>query len=111
MRNQGLIMKTSKFQYKTACGNVYINGSAAETRNNASIFILHIARRNRLAETQRNFEPSGFRNFSESQKHLISPCVKLRQIDTCGDNKEYGGSLQSRRITCQRLSNNGFMLV
>ena len=115
MRNQGLIMETSKFQYKTACGNVmetswyvYVNGSAAETRNNASIFILHVAHRNRLAETQRNFERSGFRN--ESQKHLISPCVNLRQIDTCGDNKENGGSLQSRRITCQRLSNDGFML-
>ena len=117
MRNQGLIMKTSKFQYKTACGNVmetswhvYVNGSAAETRNSASFFILHVARRNRLAETQRNFEPSGFRNFSESQKHLISTCVNLTQIDTCGDNKENGGSLQSRRITCQRLSNDGFML-
>lgn len=41
--------------------------------NNASI--LNVSRRNRPEETQRNFELSGFRNFSELLKHLISPCV------------------------------------
>ena len=53
--------------------HVQVNGSAAETRKNASIFILHVSCRNRRAETQRNFKPSGFRNISEIRKRLISP--------------------------------------
>ena len=35
------------------------------------IFILHVSRRNRPAETQLNFEPSGFRYFSELRKHML----------------------------------------
>ena len=46
--------------------------------------------RNRPAETQRNFEPSGFRNISELRKHLISPCLTTEFRFTHGANHGLG---------------------
>ena len=45
---------------------------------------------NRPAETQRNFEPSGFRNISELRKHLISPRVTTEFRFTHGANHGLG---------------------
>ena len=59
-------------QWKRA--DTFKSTEALQKQKNASIFILHISRPNRPAETQRNFEPSGFSNISELPKHLISPC-------------------------------------
>ena len=58
----------------------HVNGSDAETRNNASIFILHVSRRNSPVQTQPDLESSGFRHFYELRKHLISPCANIQLI-------------------------------
>ena len=54
------------------------DGSAAKTRNDPSIFILHVSRRNRRAETQRNFKNQVFATFLNCGNTLFHPVAVFR---------------------------------